>query len=88
MRRHDLTVASDTPDTKALRDTKTSAVALYTKGATFEKPCTICEEKVSWSFEFGIRPLRVVATHREATKPSDREAEFKNGICRFCASLS
>ena len=28
----------------------------------------------------GIRPLRVVATHREATKPSDREAEFENGI--------
>ena len=26
----------------------------------------------------GIRPLRVVATHREATKPSDREAEFEN----------
>ena len=27
-----------------------------------------------------IRPLRVVATHREATKPSDREAEFEFGI--------
>ena len=92
MRRHDLTVASDTPDTKALRDTKTSAVALYTKGATFEKPCTICEEIVSWSFECAIRPLRVVATNREATKHpcqgiafgdslrsgdmSDREAEL------------
>ena len=25
----------------------------------------------------GIRPLRVVATHRAATKPSDREAEFE-----------
>ena len=29
------------------------------------------------SSSFGIRPLRVVATHREATKPSDREAEFE-----------
>ena len=38
--------------------------------------------------EFGIRPLRVVATHREATKPSDREAEFEKGICRFCALLN
>ncbi|MBR3778076.1 MAG: hypothetical protein IKL02_10865 [Kiritimatiellae bacterium] len=25
---------------------------------------------------YHIRPLRVVATHREATKPRDREAEF------------
>ena len=33
----------------------------------------------SSSLELGIRPLRVVATHREATKPSDREAEFENG---------
>jgi hypothetical protein len=28
--------------------------------------------------KFGIRPLRVVATHKEATKPSDRVAEFEN----------
>jgi hypothetical protein len=34
----------------------------------------------SRSFELGIRPLRVVATHREGTKPSDRETEFENRI--------
>jgi hypothetical protein len=54
------------------------------------------EVENSSSLELGIRPLRVVATHREATKHpcqgiafgdslrsgdmSDREAEFENGI--------
>ena len=30
-------------------------------------------------YELGIRPLRVVATHRKATKPSDCEAKWESG---------
>jgi hypothetical protein len=30
----------------------------------------------------GIRPLRVVATHRKATKPSDCEAEWEGGVAQ------
>ena len=41
--------------------TKTPHKCGYTKGATLEKPCTICEEKVSWSFEFSIRSPLVPA---------------------------
>ena len=37
----------------------------------------------SRSRESSNRPLRVIATHREATKPSDREAESNIGTCRF-----
>ena len=31
----------------------------------------------------GIRPLRVLATHRDASKPSDSEAESNSGMFGF-----
>ena len=49
------------------------------------RECLLSAERgfFSWSLELGVRPLRVVATHREATKPSDREAELESGIGGF-----
>jgi hypothetical protein len=52
-------------------------------GCPFSNSNSELELLLVGSYELGIRPLRVVATHRKATKPSDCEAEWESGIFSF-----